>query len=64
MQARVFEPCIFGRNGHELESIRADVRDVEAEDLCGFDAVIQWSTWRLCATTLSATAAPTARESR
>ena len=41
MQARVFEPCIFGRDGHELESIRADVRDVEAEDLCGFDAVIQ-----------------------
>ena len=29
-----------GRNGHELQSIRADVRDVEAEDLCGFDAVI------------------------
>ena len=24
----------------DVESIRADVRDVEAEDLCGFDAVI------------------------
>jgi nucleoside-diphosphate-sugar epimerase len=36
----IFAPCLFGRNGHEVESLRADVRDVESEDLAGFDAVI------------------------
>jgi len=36
----IFEPCLFGENGHHIESIQRDVRDVEAEDLAGFDAVI------------------------
>jgi nucleoside-diphosphate-sugar epimerase len=36
----IFAPCLFGKNGHEVESLRADVRDVESEDLAGFDAVI------------------------
>ena len=36
----IFAPCLFGRNGHEVESLRADVRDVESEHLAGFDAVI------------------------
>jgi nucleoside-diphosphate-sugar epimerase len=36
----IFAPCLFGRNGHEIESRRGDVRDVESEDLAGFDAVI------------------------
>jgi nucleoside-diphosphate-sugar epimerase len=36
----IFAPCLFGQNGHEVESLRADVRDVEVEDLAGFDAVI------------------------
>jgi nucleoside-diphosphate-sugar epimerase len=36
----IFAPCLFGKNGHEVESRRGDVRDVEREDLVGFDAVI------------------------
>jgi nucleoside-diphosphate-sugar epimerase len=36
----IFAPCLFGKNGHEVESLRADVRDVESEHLAGFDAVI------------------------
>jgi nucleoside-diphosphate-sugar epimerase len=36
----IFAPCLFGHNGYEVESIQADVRDVESEDLEGFDAVI------------------------
>jgi nucleoside-diphosphate-sugar epimerase len=36
----LFAPCLFGENGHEVESLQADVRDVESEDLVGFDAVI------------------------
>jgi hypothetical protein len=61
MQEGVFEPCIFGRNGHELESIRADVRDVEAEDLCGLDSVIHLAT--VCNDPVG-DRSPTARESR
>jgi nucleoside-diphosphate-sugar epimerase len=30
---RPFAACIFGQDGHELERLRADVRDVETEDL-------------------------------
>jgi nucleoside-diphosphate-sugar epimerase len=40
LDSDIFAPCLFGENGHEVESLRADVRDVEAEDLAGFDAVI------------------------
>jgi nucleoside-diphosphate-sugar epimerase len=36
----IFEPCLFGENGHHIESVQRDVRDVETEDLAGFDAVI------------------------
>jgi nucleoside-diphosphate-sugar epimerase len=36
----IFAPCLFGDDGHEVESRQADVRDVESEDLAGFDAVI------------------------
>jgi hypothetical protein len=61
MQALVFQPCIFGRNGHELESIRVGVRDVEAEDLCGLDAVIHLAA--ACHDPVG-DRSPTARESR
>jgi nucleoside-diphosphate-sugar epimerase len=40
LDSDLFEPCVFGQNGHEVESMRADVRDVESEDLADFDAVI------------------------
>ena len=33
-------PARSAPNGHEVESLQADVRDVESEDLDGFDAVI------------------------
>ena len=36
----IFAPCLFGQDGHEVESLQADVRDIESEDLAGFDAVI------------------------
>jgi nucleoside-diphosphate-sugar epimerase len=36
----LFAPCLFGEDGHEVESLQADVRDVDSEDLVGFDAVI------------------------
>jgi len=40
LDSDIFEPCLFGENGHHVESLQADVRDVESEDLAGFDAVI------------------------
>jgi nucleoside-diphosphate-sugar epimerase len=36
----LFEPCLFGANGHHVESLHVDVRDVESEHLAGFDAVL------------------------
>jgi nucleoside-diphosphate-sugar epimerase len=36
----LFAPCTFGPLEHEVETLRADVRDVEREDLIGFEAVI------------------------
>ena len=36
----LFAACTFGELPPEIESIRKDVRDVEAEDLVGFDAVL------------------------
>jgi nucleoside-diphosphate-sugar epimerase len=40
LDSDIFAPCLFGQNGHQVQSLRADVRDVESEDLAGFDAVI------------------------
>lgn len=40
LDSDIFAPCLFGQHAHEVESIRADVRNVESEDLAGFDAVI------------------------
>jgi nucleoside-diphosphate-sugar epimerase len=40
LDSNLFAPCIFGKNGHEVPSLHADVRDVESVDLAGFDAVI------------------------
>jgi nucleoside-diphosphate-sugar epimerase len=40
LDSDIFAPCLFGPNGHEVESLQADVRDVESDDLAGFDAVI------------------------
>jgi nucleoside-diphosphate-sugar epimerase len=40
MDFDLFAGCTFGEAESELESIRKDVRDVEAEDLVGFDAVV------------------------
>ena len=36
----LFSACTFGDGAPEVESIRKDVRDVEVEDLVGFDAVL------------------------
>jgi nucleoside-diphosphate-sugar epimerase len=36
----LFAPCTFGEPPAEVESIRKDVRDVEVDDLVGFDAVL------------------------
>ena len=36
----LFAACTFGDGAPELESIRKDVRDVQVEDLVGFDAVL------------------------
>jgi nucleoside-diphosphate-sugar epimerase len=40
LDSDLFAACTFGPNGHEVESLRTDVRDIESEDLVGFDAVI------------------------
>jgi nucleoside-diphosphate-sugar epimerase len=36
----LFASCTFGHDGHSVEALQADVRDIEAEDLVGFDALI------------------------
>ena len=36
----LFEDCTCGELPHEVPEIRKDVRDIEAEDLEGFDAII------------------------
>ena len=36
----LFAPCLLGEAPPEIESIQKDVRDVEVEDLIGFDAVL------------------------
>ena len=40
LDSDIFEPCVFGENGHHVPSLRVDVRDVASQDLAGFDAVI------------------------
>jgi nucleoside-diphosphate-sugar epimerase len=40
MDIDIFDACTFGDSAPEVESIRKDVRDVEVEDLVGFDAVL------------------------
>ena len=40
LDSDLYAACTFGPAEHEIESHRADVRDVESEDLVGFDAVI------------------------
>ena len=40
LDSDLFAPCVFGPNRHHVESLQADVRDVESEDFAGFDAVI------------------------
>jgi nucleoside-diphosphate-sugar epimerase len=40
LDSDLFEPCLFGEPGHHVESLKLDVRDVEREQLAGFDAVI------------------------
>jgi nucleoside-diphosphate-sugar epimerase len=36
----MFAPCVFGEAAPEPQSLTKDVRDVETEDLVGFDAVL------------------------
>src|ERR1700730_15519820 len=40
LDSDLFEQCTFGESPREFPSIRKDLRDVEAADLKGFDAVI------------------------
>ena len=40
LDSGLFERCGLGERGFEIDEIRADVRDVEAADLEGFEAVI------------------------
>jgi nucleoside-diphosphate-sugar epimerase len=40
LDSDLFARCIFGQNGHEVRSLLVDVRDIESEDLAGFEAVI------------------------
>jgi nucleoside-diphosphate-sugar epimerase len=40
LDSDLFAPCTFGSRWPEAEGLQADVRDVESEDLAGFDAVI------------------------
>ena len=40
LDSDLFAACTFGADAPEVESLAEDVRDVESEDLVGFDAVI------------------------
>jgi nucleoside-diphosphate-sugar epimerase len=40
LDSDIFEPCLFGESDHHVDSIHRDVRDIEVEDVAGFDAVI------------------------
>ena len=40
LDSDLFAACTFGPDALEIESVEADVRDIEAEELVGFDAVL------------------------
>src|SRR4051794_35153166 len=40
LDSNLFADCVFGEAPAEIEALRKDVRDVEASDLDGFDAVL------------------------
>ena len=40
LDSDLFAACTFGARSPEAEALRMDVRDIESEDLVGFDAVI------------------------
>ncbi|NTV28432.1 MAG: NAD-dependent epimerase/dehydratase family protein, partial [Methanothrix sp.] len=40
LDSDIFEDCAFDEPGIKFPEIKKDIRDVEAEDLSGFDAVI------------------------
>ena len=40
LDSNLFASCSFGETAHDVECVHADVRDVERDDLEGFDAVI------------------------
>src|ERR1700742_182559 len=40
LESDLFAPCVFGTAPNGVASVRKDVRDVEVEDLIGFDAVL------------------------
>jgi nucleoside-diphosphate-sugar epimerase len=40
LDSDLFAACTFGRDVPEIESLRRDLRDIESDDLVGFDAVI------------------------
>ncbi len=40
LDSDLFAACTFGADVPEVDSVKADVRDVESDDLVGFDAVI------------------------
>jgi nucleoside-diphosphate-sugar epimerase len=40
LDSDLFAPCVFGHAPAAVESLRTDVRDVEAAELDGFDAVV------------------------
>jgi nucleoside-diphosphate-sugar epimerase len=40
LDSDLFAACTFGADPPEVDSVRKDVRDIESEDLLGFDAVI------------------------
>lgn len=40
LDSDLFEACTFGEREHDVPSVRKDIRDVEAADVRGFDAVV------------------------
>jgi len=40
LDSGLFSECVFGADGRAPRTIRKDIRDVEASDLAGFDAVV------------------------
>jgi nucleoside-diphosphate-sugar epimerase len=40
LDSDLFAACTFGPDAFEIESVEADVRDIESEELVGFDAVV------------------------